>query len=120
MKRMMSEHGREIWKAWADGMAVQYWSTTSSGWIDTEPPVIIQPRQPQNAPRFWRIKPAPKTIRYRIWLMSRGKSACPMVHEIASEGEDPSKFETERKVEALECFMRWDGPERMTEVEVDE
>ena len=119
MKRIMSEHGRAIWKAWADGKEVQY-KVIGGKWEDTEPISVESGEQPQNYPSVWRIKPPPQVLRYRIWLMKCDDMIRPMVHDMPSGPDDTAKYESDAEVERLESFIRWDGPARVTEVEVDE
>jgi len=122
MRGIMNEEARDVWKAWADGMAVQF-RTDQGNWKVMDPPNVVQSKQPHVSPGRWRIKPIkppPQVLRYRIWLMKSGRSVLPTIHHIPSENDDPTKFETYALVEALDSFIRWDGPERVTEVEVEE
>ena len=101
-------------------MTVQFRTLHCNGWMDTDPPEIVQRRQPQNEPVSWRIKPPPQVLRYRIWLMKCDDMIRPMVHDMPSGPDDTAKYESDAEVERLESFIRWDGPARVTEVEVDE
>ena len=119
MKRIMCEHARDVWKAWADGMAVQF-RTDHGNWKVMDPPNVVQRKQPHVSPGRWRIKPPPQVLRYRIWLMRCDDMIRPMVHDMPSGPDDTAKYESDAEVERLESFIRWDGPARVTEVEVDE
>ena len=119
MRGIMNEEARDVWKAWADGKEVQF-RTDNGNWIVMDPPDLFLRKQPHVNPHRWRIKPPSQVLRYRIWLMKSGRSVLPTIHHIPSENDDPTKCETYALVEALDSFIRWDGPERVTEVEVDE
>ena len=118
----MNKHASKIWHSWVDSIPVQFKESDDEGWKDAELVRVSFYRQPQNEPQSWRVKPPPRrvAVRYRVWLMKSGRSVLPTIHHIPSENDDPTKFETYALVEALDSFIRWDGPERVTEVEVEE
>ena len=115
MRGIMNEEARDVWKAWADGMAVQF-RTDQGNWKVMDPPNVVQSKQPHVSPGRWRIKPLTRRFfaRYRVFLMKVEGGVIPMIHE--RDGKD----ETDASMESFDDFVCWDGPERITEVEVEE
>ena len=65
----MNDHARRIWKAWADGYAVEFRPyRTQNVWVVADPSKACTDELPQEDPTSWRIKPRVKTARFRVAL----------------------------------------------------
>ena len=93
------KHAKLI-KAWADGAKIQFINVYGR-WEDTDPPVWNQTRE-------YRIKPEPKKVQFRFYMISFGKIKC------WTSGWGESQAE----VEESSCFKHWLGPVEEREFDV--
>ena len=110
MRGIMHEEARDVWKAWADGVAVQFQKDDGS-WKVMDPPDLVQRKQPHISPGRWRIKPETTTacITYKVAVMNFGEEGVQLLLY------GPESYEC---AEESDSFICWDTEERIVEVEV--
>jgi len=108
----MDIHAKEVWIAWLNGREVEIWDRKLDRWLQHEPDEEPTYNMPHYAPDRWRIKPDRETflIRYRVGIF----------YDAMGHPEAREVFPCDYQDAPLDrMFARWDGPERVAEVEVE-